>query len=326
MVNFGLQISDLEWAPLREVAQKAEELGFHSVMLPDHIVAEGPERQANLQHLSYDPIVQTAVIAEATTRLHMGHLVLCNLFRHPVFTAQSIASLDHLSGGRVFLGLGTGWTETEFRMTGIHFPPIAERLRMLDESLTCIRGLWTQERTTVDGEFYRLTDAILWPKPMQKPHPPIVLGGGGKGLLRIAARHADLVNIISDAGKAGYIAMANVGKFTDQAFREKVQFVRDEAVRAGRPAKAVKISHVIFQSILTESAAATRAMAENIGKVLRSSPEAALHSPIFLIGTPDECITELKRRVRDWDLSEIVFSGLDDATLRRIGTEVMPHV
>ena len=86
-------------------------------------------------------------------------------------------------------------------MTGIPFPPITERLRMLDEALTFIKSLWTKEQTTFDGEFYHFKDAILWPKPIQKPCPPIIVGGGGKGLLRVAAKHADILNIIPDAGK-----------------------------------------------------------------------------------------------------------------------------
>ena len=118
-------------------------------------------------------------------------------------------------------------------MTGIPFPPIAERLRMLDEALACIISLWTNERTTFAGEFYKFNDAILWPKPVQKPRPPIVVGGGGKGLLRIAAKYADYVNLIPDAGKAGKISLENVKRMTDDAFRAKVDFVREEAKRAG---------------------------------------------------------------------------------------------
>jgi probable F420-dependent oxidoreductase len=325
-MEFGIQVANMEFQRLRDVAQMAEGLGFHSIMLPDHIVAEGPERQAMLEHLAYDPIMQAAVIAEATKRIRVGHLVLCNLFRHPVFTAQAIVSLDHLSRGRAFLGLGTGWTESEFRMTGIPFPEIGARLRMLDEALTCIRGFWTQERTTFDGEFYHLREAVLWPKPVQQPHPPILLGGGGKGLLRIAARHATVVNIISDAGRDGYIKLANVAKFTDAAFRSKVQFLRDEAVRQGRDRKAIKISHVAFQTAFTDSSGAARDMAAGIANMMGGSAEDILRSPIFLIGTPTDMVAELQRRQHDWGLSEAVFSFADDSTLERLGHEVLPHV
>lgn len=326
-MEFGLQISNIEWQALRDTAQMAEGLGFHSMMLPDHILYEGPEKQGDPHHLAYDPILQAAVIAEATRTLRVGHLVLCNLFRHPWFTAQGISSVDHLSGGRAFLGLGTGWTETEFRMSGIQFPDITTRLRMLDEALSCIRSLWTQEHSTFAGEFYQLQDAIQFPKPVQKPHPPIVLGGGGKGLLRVAAKHADRVNIISDVGKAGYINMAKTSKFSDASFKEKVRFLREEAQRYGRDPQAVKISNVVFQPVLTDSAAATKQMTENMAGMLGMSPDDVRRAPIFLIGTPEEWVVELQRRAREWDLSEVVFSwSLGEAGMQRVGKEVLPHV
>src|SRR5262245_39072666 len=132
-MEFGLQISNLPFPELRDVAQAAEGLGFDTLFLPDHIVHEGPEHQVDPQTLSFDPMIMAAVLCEATTRARVGHLVLCNLFRHPVITAQSLVSLDHLSGGRLVAGLGTGWTEREFQMTGIPYPDIQTRLRMLDE-------------------------------------------------------------------------------------------------------------------------------------------------------------------------------------------------
>ena len=326
-MKFGLQVSNIEWNELRDLAQTAEGMGFDAIMLPDHIVYEGPERQSDAQHLAYDPILQAAIVSEATRRVRIGHLVLCNLFRHPWFTAQCIGSLDHLSGGRAFLGLGSGWTETEFRMTGLPFPDITTRLRMLDEALTCIRGLWTQERTTCAGEFYQLRDAIQWPKPLQRPHPPILLGGSGKGLLRVAARHADVVNIVSDVGKAGYIALESTRRFDDAAFRDRVRFVRAEAARAGRDPQAIRISQVVFQVMLTDSPAATRTMADDLGAMFGGSGEEIRRSPLFLLGTPDECVAELQRRGREWDLSEVVFSRPPDAaTLRRLAEDVLAHV
>lgn len=162
-MEFGLFLMNVDFKAVRESARAAEELGYHLVVFPDHIVNEGPQGY-DPHGLAYDSILLAAAAAEATRTLRIGHVVLCNLFRHPAITAQALMSLDHLSGGRLLAGLGAGWTETEFRMTGIGFPDIGTRLRMLDEALTCIRSLWTQERTTFEGEFYRLNDAILWPE------------------------------------------------------------------------------------------------------------------------------------------------------------------
>src|SRR5215831_19275397 len=178
-MRFGLQLAHVEWSHLRDVAQAAEEMGFQAIYFPDHLVHEGPERQQ--QELpTHDPIIEAVVVAQATRRARVGHLVLANPFRHPALTARSLASLDQLSGGRLVAGLGSGWTETEFRMTGIPFPEIGERLRMLDEGLTCIRGLWRDEPFSFTGEFYKFQAADLSPRPVQD-RPPIVLGGSGKG-------------------------------------------------------------------------------------------------------------------------------------------------
>jgi probable F420-dependent oxidoreductase len=274
-------------------------------------------------------VAMAAYAAAATRKIRIGHLVLCNLFRHPAITAQSLMTLDHLSFGRAVAGLGTGWTESEFRMTGIAFPPITERLRMLDEALTVIKSLWAKEQTTFDGEFYKLRDAILWPKPVQKPHPPIIVGGGGKGLLRIAAKHADYLNIIPDSGKPGHMSLANARKLTDDSYRGKASFVRDESKRLGRHPDAMKISSFIFMAQLTESREATARSAEMLASAFGQTVDQVLQSPMLLIGTPDDCIIELRRRIRDWGLSQCIFATsafADEAGLRRLREQLLAHI
>ena len=325
-MEYGLQLAGMEFPKLRDTAQAAEALGFRALLVPDHIVAEGPEKQFDPHQLMHEAMIEVAVLAEATKQARIGHLVLCNLFRHPVITAQSLTSLDHLSDGRLIAGLGTGWTEREFRMTGIGFPDIGTRLRMLDEALSCIRSLWTREESTLAGEFYQLHDAILFPKPVQKPHPPILLGGGGKGLLRVAAKHADIVNIISDAGKPGYIKLANVAKLTDESFRAKIRFLREEAQRQGRDGRAIQISNVIFTTLITDSPATTRSTAESMAPMFGTTPEGMLHSPMALIGTPEECVAELKRRQREWDLSQVIFSFAGERGMKQLAEEVLKHM
>jgi probable F420-dependent oxidoreductase len=324
-MRFGLQLAHVDWSRLHDVAQAAEGMGFHAVYFPDHLVHEGPERQQ--QELpTHDPIIEAAVVAQATRRIRVGHLVLANPFRHPALTARSLASLDQLSGGRLVAGLGSGWTETEFRMTGIPFPDIGTRLRMLDEALTCIDGLWRDEPFSFTGEFYRFRDATLRVRPVQRPRPPFLLGGSGKGLLRIAARHADAVNIISGTGREGYISMAAVGKLTDATFRAKVRFLREEARRHGRDADRIEVSQTLFTILITDSREASRVTAESFGKMLGLAPGEVLRSPLTLIGTPEECIAELKRREREWSVAETIFSGRSEEVLRRLADEVLPHV
>ncbi len=321
----ALQLGWVEFDRLRDLAQTAEGLGFGNIYFPDHLVAEGPERQV-MGVPAFDPFMQAALVASATSRVRIGHLVLCNLFRHPAVTARSLATLDQLSGGRMVCGLGSGWTETEFRMTGIDFPDIKPRLRMLDEALTCLRGLWERTPFSFDGEFYHLREADLAPRPVQA-RPPIMLGGSGKGLLRIAARHADAVNIVADTGRAGYIALANAVKLTDETFRQKVDFLRAEAARAGRDGDAIRISALLFTVQLTASRAAAEAAVEGFASMFGVPPGALLASPLFLVGTPDDCIVELRRRREAWGLSEVVLSGTAAPdVLETFGREVLPHV
>jgi probable F420-dependent oxidoreductase len=328
-LEFGFQLANMEPARMRDLAQAAEALDYDFIVFPDHLVLEGPERQRDPHALAWDMVSVAAWLAGATKKIRIGHMVLCNLFRHPAITAQSLTTIDHLSNGRLLAGLGSGWTQTEFEMTGIPFPPITERLRMLDEALTVIKSLWANEQTTFDGEFYHLKDAISWPKPLQQPRPPIIVGGGGKGLLRIAAKHADIVNIIPDAGKQGHISIAQLKQMNDVAYQEKVRFVREEAVRHGRNPDAIRISSFLFAFNLTDSQAAARQMAEGMAPMFQMSPDAVLTSPMVLIGTPDDCVKELKRRVQNWGVTQFMFSSLgvvDENVVRRLKDEVIAHV
>ena len=325
-MEYGVQLMNLDWPRLKEMAQAAEELGFDTVMMPDHLVYEGPERMVDAGHLSYDPMIRAAVVLEATRRVRVGHLVLCNLFRHPAVMAQSLTSLDHLGGGRLFCGIGTGWTENEFRLTGIPYPDMPTRLAMLDEALTVMRSLWTQERTTFAGTHYRLTDAFLHPQPRQKPHPPILLGGGGKGLLRVAAKHADVVNIIAEVGAAGYISTAETARLTDEAFRAKVRFLRSEAARHGRDGAQIRISNVAFTTMLTDSPAATEAACQALAGFFRIPAAAVPQSPLALVGTPEAVAAEISRRRREWDVSQMVFSIQTVEQMERLAREVLPAV
>lgn len=323
-MEFGIQVGRQDWAQLKDLVQTAEGVGFDVVMLPDHLVYEGPERQVDESFLAYDAMISAAIVLEATRRMRVGHLVLCNLFRHPAITAQSLTTLDRLGNGRTFCGIGTGWTESEFRMSGIPYPDMPTRLEMLDEALTVLKLLWTQERTTFAGRHYRLTDALHTPKPVQQPHPPILLGGGGKGLLRVAAKHADVINIIAPVGAPGYISTAEIARLTDAAFRERVRFVREEAQRHGRDGNAIRVSNVAFTVMVTDSPAATANMCEMLAGFFGVPPAAVPQAPLGLVGTPDELIAEIRRRQREWDVSQLVFAVQDASLVERLGKDVLP--
>jgi probable F420-dependent oxidoreductase len=322
-MEFGIQLNGSPQEIITMV-RKAETLGIKNAFVPDHFAMEPPGSGAlDPTAPSWEAIAILGAMAQATEKIQIGGLVLCNLFRHPATTAQAIATLDHISGGRAMLGLGSGWTKAEFDMTGVAFPDIKPRLRQLDESLSVIRSLWTEERTTFDGEFYHLKDAFLPAKPVDGP-PPVLLGGSGKGLLRIAAKHADIVNIIVDTGKAGTVLMSEVAKLAEEGFRKKVDFVREEAAKRGRE---LQISTTAFLAILTDTEEQGDQMAKAVAGGFGLAPEVARRMPIALVGTPDQWVEELRRREAEWGLTHMVLSGgVDAAALDRIATEVLPRL
>ncbi|MEW6267723.1 MAG: LLM class flavin-dependent oxidoreductase [Thermodesulfobacteriota bacterium] len=327
-MDFGLQLAALPAKDVLETARNAEAWGYATLYVPDHWAYErqaggGLDDGAN----AWEATTILGAVAAVTAKARIGALVLCNLFRHPATTAQHIATLDHVSNGRAILGIGSGWTKAEFEMMGMPFPDVKPRLRMLDEAVRVIKSLWTESRTTFEGEFYRLADAFLVPKPLQSPRPQVMLGGSGKGILRIAAREADHVNVISDAGRAGTILMSEVAKVTEDAFKAKLDFVRTEARAAGRDPDAITFSSTLFMPMLTDTEAAGDEFASNMGGMLGLSGEQVKRMPMTLIGTKEQWIAELKRREREWGVKHYIMSGFGGPQLaERFAREIAPKV
>lgn len=188
-VHAGPQNTSLD--ELRALWRHVEDLGFDWISVWDHFYAADASGSA----VCLEAVVTHAALAATTSRVRCGSLVYSIGYRHPAVLANAMATLDHLAGGRVTLGLGAGWHQTEYDAYGIPFPPAPVRLRQLEEGLHCVRGLLTQDVTSFEGEFFTLRDARCEPKPVQERLPIWVGGGGEKITLRIVARHADGWNI-----------------------------------------------------------------------------------------------------------------------------------
>jgi probable F420-dependent oxidoreductase len=324
-MDFGINPGALELSRLVSIAQSAEGLGYTCLYFSDHLVLE----QAGA-HAAHEPVLEAltgaAALFAATRTLRIGHLVLNNLFRHPMITAQALMTLDHLGGGRLIAGLGTGWTEHEFTMSGIAFPDMKARAEMLDEALACIRSLWTDEVTNFAGKYYQLRDAVMWPKPIQKPYPPIMVGGGGRPIMRIAARHADVSNITWELGRAGKFDPAHLSQFDDGRFRQRIDYLADQCEKNGRARDAVAISNLIGSCVVTDSEAATSKTIDGVARALGFTPEQVRGCPMLLIGTPDACIDELRRRVKTFGVSQFIVTTKSEKTIRLLGERIFPHV
>jgi len=187
-VHAGLQYTSAD--EIRELWTRIEQLGFEWISVWDHFyAADVTDPEPGYQCL--EGLTAHAALAMATSTVRCGSLVYCAGYRHPAVLAKSIATIDNFSGGRVTLGLGTGWHQGEFDAYGIPFPPAPVRLRQLEEQLLCIRALFTEEVVDFEGEFYRLRAARCVPKPDQQ-HLPLWVGGQGERVtLKLVARHAD---------------------------------------------------------------------------------------------------------------------------------------
>ena len=194
---------------LRDVWRIADEAGFDHVWDFDHLASIG---SAGTDRSIYEGWTLLAAIAASTKRVRFGCLVTGNTYRHPALLAKMAVTVDHLSGGRLEFGIGAAWAEAEHQMYGIE--GLDHRVGRLRESLEAIISLWTKERTTLDGRYYHFKDAIANPKPVQKPHPPIWIGGGGDLMLSVVARYADVWNV---SGASTPDAAAELGRKLDEA-------------------------------------------------------------------------------------------------------------
>jgi probable F420-dependent oxidoreductase len=201
-------------AAWRGLARRAEELGYASLLVPDHLGSQ------------LSPIAAMATAAAVTDRLRIGGFVFANDFRHPLVLAREAATLDLLSNGRLELGLGAGWRTADYRQLGLSYDAPGRRIDRLVEATGLVKRLLSGETVTHAGANYRLGAAQVRPRPIQQPHPPILMGGGGPRMLRLAAREADIVGFIPQFSPRGRPIWTDV---TEGALERKVVVVREAA-------------------------------------------------------------------------------------------------
>ncbi len=263
--RFGVSVSNAPSATAwREVARKAEDLGFDTFLVSDHL------------RESLQPMVALAAVAEATTTIRLGTFVLNNDFRHPVLLAREAATLDVLSGGRFELGIGAGHSGDEYREAGIPFDPAAVRVARLGEAVWVIKKLWGGEPLEFHGDHYNLAAHTSHPRPLQ-PRIPLLIGGNGRSVLRLAAREADIVGFTGflpgEDGRAK--AFPN---FTVDTFGDRIETVRDAA---GSRFDALELN-VLVQGVDTANGATT---AEAWAGRTPLSARQVVESPFVLFGS-----------------------------------------
>src|SRR6266508_6561024 len=193
-MRFGLftSMGNQTWDGVLDLWRHIEATGWDIGCVTDHSMPSTKEREGAMLE-SWSTL---SALAALVPRIRVGTIVLGNTYRHPAVVAKMAAQVDIISGGRLLLGIGAGWQQNEHEAYGIPFYTLRERLARLDEACRVLKSLWTQPRTTFQGRYYQLQDAPLMPKPVQQPHPELMVGGGGERVtLRIAASHADHWNV-----------------------------------------------------------------------------------------------------------------------------------
>ena len=187
----GIDGAENKWQKAVDIAVRAEALGYDSIWVYDHF--HNVPRPAN--EAVFECWTTIAAISQRTSTVRLGQMVGCNGYRQPSVLAKITSTVDVISGGRLDWGIGAGWYENEFKGYGFDFPAPKDRIGMLRECVEIVKSMWTQPETTFAGKYYQLSRANCDPKPLQSPHPPIWIGGGGEQLtLRVVARHADYSN------------------------------------------------------------------------------------------------------------------------------------
>lgn len=286
--RFGIQVRGAATVPAWLAKARAiESLGYASLMLPDHF------------HEQLGPISALTAAAMATRTLQLGVLVFANDFRHPVVLAKELATLDAVSGGRLCVGIGAGWARSDYDAAGMAYDPAGTRIERLAESLTVLKGLFADGPLTFDGRYYHISQLEGRPKPVQRPHPPFLIGGGGRRLLSLAGREADIVGI-NTAMTAGAAAAGWPSDRTAEATDQKVAWIREAA---GRRFDDVELSMNCSLIAITDDR--DRVAAENAAR-LEVGVDELLESPYALIGTVEEIAETLQRRRDRFGISYIM--------------------
>jgi len=289
--RFGVQASRVttaeEWV---RTARDAEAMGYHVLTMADHLTDQ------------LAPVPALAAAAMATTRLRLGSLVFCNDFKHPAVLAKEVATLDLLSGGRVEVGLGAGWLKSEYQEAGVPYDTPGVRVDRLQEAVAVLKGLWGEAPVHFAGTHYTVRGLRGQPRPVQLPRPPLYIGGGGRRVLSLAGREADIVGIHYSLAEGDFTTVTMKSAEEDPT-ATKIGWVREAA---GDRFAHLELACLVFEVVVTGHA---REAAERVGAHIGLTVEEVFRAPSFLIGTVDEIVRLVEERRERYGLSYLTVTA-----------------
>ncbi len=268
------------------LAQRAEELGYSSLAMADHLDDQ------------LAPLITLTAVATATTTLRVATLVLANDYRHPAVLAKEAATLDVVSGGRLELGIGAGWMVGDYEQAGLDYDRAGLRIERLAEAVEVLKRLFSGEPCSFSGEHYTITGLTGSPRPVQRPHPPLMIAGGGRKVLSLAASEADIVGL-NPTLSAGVIDERAGSSATPDATDRKLEWIREAA---GARFDAIELQTRVHLTMITDDRHGTAAA---LAPALGITTEDALDSPHALLGTVDQCVDQIGRWRERWGISYV---------------------
>jgi probable F420-dependent oxidoreductase len=290
-----------------EQVRHIEDLGYSSVLWPDHFSKQ------------WEPVAALAAVAAVTERLRVGSLVYSVDYRHPVVLAKAAATIHLLSGGRHELGIGAGWSRTDYDSSGIRFDPPRVRIERLEEALTIIRSMWDNETTSFSGKHYQIQNM---PQAADLPNgerPRLLVGGGGRRVLAVAARHADIVSICPRS-QGGTVTSQGMKEMTVEGIRTKTNWVREVAEAAGRRFDEIELNSYAYQTTIIDDPEPIR---EQVAKTYEMTVDELAECPFFLIGSAREIQEQLKRLREETGISYFGIIGRDMAFIEQCSEAIV---
>jgi len=306
-IKFGIRIVLYEqsFEPIKNYVVAAERLGFDSIWVNDHLLPI----VGSLQKPMLECWTVMSALAGVTTKIRLGSLVLNNMFRYPQLVAKMAATLDVVSNGRLELGMGAGWFKQEHEMFGLPYKKHFERIEMLLEAIELMKSLWTKERTNFKGRFYQVNNAICLPKPLQKPHPPLLVGGYSKHILDLVAKHAN---------KSSFILLSS------KEFAEKADMLKEKCKRIGRNYSKITKSFFGEAMVVGSEKEAVDQIKRRLKERRMPVKQTMQYAQKCIIGTPERCIERImeykKAGVQEFML---VFPHLDTKQIKIFADSVI---
>ncbi|HVV38621.1 MAG TPA: TIGR03621 family F420-dependent LLM class oxidoreductase [Acidimicrobiales bacterium] len=274
----------------RDLARKTEDLGYTTLYLPDHFGDQ------------WSPTIAMTIAAEVTQSLRVGALVYDVDYRHPITQAKEVATLDVAFPGRVIFGFGAGWMKTDYDESGIAYDSPGTRINRMKEALTIMKALWADGTCTFNGEHYTITNAQGFPRPSTPGGPPVLIGGGGKKVLTIAAQMADTIGVNPNL-RSGAVDAETAKSAMGDVYRERMQWIRDAA---GDRFDSLDLQVLTFMTQVVDNRDEVLA---NIAPLFGVTPEEAADIPLAMVGTVDQIVESLQKRREEFGFNDIVVQG-----------------